>query len=89
MRRWPTRAAAATRARCSGSGHVAMTIDPGGGRDSYQGIVPLASEPLVTAADTYFRQSEQIPTFIRLAVARHYGPAEGSGARAGTGAPAA
>jgi molecular chaperone Hsp33 len=65
-----------------GSGHVAMTIDPGDGRDSYQGIVPLAREPLVTAADTYFRQSEQIPTFIRLAVARHYGPAEGAGARA-------
>ena len=31
-----------------GSGHVAMTIDPGGGRDSYQGIVALANEPLVT-----------------------------------------
>ena len=43
--------------------------------------MPLAKEPLVTAADTYFRQSEQIPTFIRLAVARHYGPAEGGGAR--------
>jgi molecular chaperone Hsp33 len=64
-----------------GSGHVAMTIDPGGGRDSYQGIVALASEPLVTAAHTYFRQSEQLPTFIRLAVARHYGPAERGGAR--------
>ena len=75
--------------RAAGSGHVAMTIDPGGGRDSYQGIVPLANEPLVTAADTYFRQSEQIPTFIRLAVARHYGPAEGGGARARIGAPAA
>ena len=25
------------------------------------------------AADTYFRQSEQLPTFIRVAVARHYG----------------
>ncbi len=65
-----------------GSGHVAMTIDPGGGRDSYQGIVALTKEPLVTAAHTYFRQSEQLPTFIRLAVARHYGPAAGGGARA-------
>ena len=64
-----------------GSGHVAMTIDPGGGRDSYQGIVSLDKEPLVVAAHTYFRQSEQLPTFIRLAVARHYGPAEGGGAR--------
>jgi molecular chaperone Hsp33 len=64
-----------------GSGHMAMTIDPGSGRDSYQGIVPLANEPLVTAAHTYFRQSEQLPTFIRLAVARHYGPSEGTGVR--------
>ena len=65
-----------------GTGHLAMTIDMGSGRDSYQGIVALAKEPLVTAADTYFRQSEQLPTFLRLAVARHYGPAQaGGGAR--------
>lgn len=57
-----------------GKGHVAMTIDPGGERDRYQGIVALEGGSLVDAADTYFRQSEQIPTFIRLAVARHYGP---------------
>jgi molecular chaperone Hsp33 len=54
-----------------------MTIDPGGGANSYQGIVAIDHEPLVTAAHTYFRQSEQLPTFIRLAVARHYGPASG------------
>ena len=73
-----------------GKGHVAMTIDPGGGNDRYQGIVALEGEPLVEAAHTYFRQSEQLPTFIRLAVARHYGPASGAkaGPRAGTGAPA-
>jgi molecular chaperone Hsp33 len=65
-----------------GSGHVAMTIDPGGDKDRYQGIVALSREPLVTAAHTYFRQSEQLPTFIRLAVARHYGPAGASGVRA-------
>ena len=55
-----------------GRGHLAMTIDPGVGRDSYQGIVALESEPLITAAHTYFRQSEQLPTFIKLAVARHF-----------------
>jgi molecular chaperone Hsp33 len=60
-----------------GKGHVAMTIDPGSGKDSYQGIVALDREPLVDAAHTYFRQSEQLPTFIRLAVARHYGAAPG------------
>jgi molecular chaperone Hsp33 len=55
-----------------GSGHLAMTIDPGGRRDSHQGIVTLSGAPLVEVAHTYFRQSEQIPTFIRLAVAHHY-----------------
>jgi len=60
-----------------GKGHVAMTIDPGSGKDSYQGIVALDHEPLVDAAHTYFRQSEQLPTFIRLAVARHYAAAPG------------
>ena len=62
-----------------GKGHMAMTIDPGSDKDRYQGIVPLEGEPLVDAAHTYFRQSEQLPTFIRLAVARHYGPAQRRG----------
>jgi molecular chaperone Hsp33 len=57
-----------------GSGHVAMTIDPTGDKNTYQGIVAIEREPLVVVAHTYFRQSEQLPTFIRLAVARHYGP---------------
>ncbi len=57
-----------------GSGHVAMTIDPTGDKNTYQGIVAIEREPLVRVAHTYFRQSEQLPTFIRLAVARHYGP---------------
>jgi molecular chaperone Hsp33 len=66
-----------------GTGHLAMTIDPGGGRDRYQGIVAIRREPLLVAAHEYFRQSEQLPTFIRLAVARHYGPADGAGGARG------
>jgi molecular chaperone Hsp33 len=58
-----------------GSGHVAMTIDPTGDKNTYQGIVAIEREPLVQVAHSYFRQSEQLPTFIRLAVARHYGSA--------------
>lgn len=65
-----------------GSGHLAMTIDPGSGKDRYQGIVAVERAPLLAAAHEYFRQSEQLPTFIRLAVARHYGPAAGGGPRA-------
>lgn len=55
-----------------GHGHLAMTIDRGTDMERYQGVVPLEGESLTEAADTYFRQSEQLPTFIRLAVARHY-----------------
>lgn len=55
-----------------GKGHLAMTIDRGAESERYQGVVPLEGEGLTEAADTYFRQSEQLPTFIRLAVARHY-----------------
>ncbi len=62
-----------------GTGHMAMTIDPGGSAPRTQGIVALANHSLAQAAYTYFRQSEQIPTFVRLAVARHQ-------VRAGNGA---
>ena len=58
--------------RLLGQGHLAMTIDRGMDTERYQGVVPLEGESLTEAADTYFRQSEQLPTFIRLAVARHY-----------------
>jgi len=55
-----------------GKGHLAMTIDPGADMERYQGVVPLEGNTLTEAADLYFRQSEQIPTFIKIAVARHY-----------------
>jgi molecular chaperone Hsp33 len=62
-----------------GDGHLAMTIDPGAGMERYQGIVALAGNTLVDAAHEYFAQSEQIPTFIRIAVARHYTAGDGGG----------
>ena len=37
----------------------------------YQGVVPLEGQGLEAAADQYFRQSEQIPTLVRLAVAQN------------------
>lgn len=63
---------AATQIQLLGKGYLAMTIDPGGDMDRYQGIVALDKVSLVDAAHTYFRQSEQLPTLIRLAVARHF-----------------
>lgn len=73
----PERVAAASigedgQAKLLGKGHLAMTIDRGADTERYQGVVPLDGGNLTDAADTYFHQSEQLPTFIRLAVAKHY-----------------
>jgi molecular chaperone Hsp33 len=63
---------AATDGALIGSGRLAMTIDPGGEQESHQGIVALEGRGLAEAALDYFRQSEQLPTFIRLAAARQF-----------------
>ncbi|HWG04149.1 MAG TPA: Hsp33 family molecular chaperone [Beijerinckiaceae bacterium] len=64
-------AAAATSDDLLGSGHLALTIDQGNDGSRYQGIVALDGQGLEGAAHQYFRQSEQIPTFVRLAVAQN------------------
>ncbi len=46
---------------------LVMTLDPGQGRERYQGIVPLESGDLAKALEGYFRQSEQLPTRLWLA----------------------
>jgi molecular chaperone Hsp33 len=53
-----------------GKGHLAMTVDQGAHMDRYQGIVALEGGSLEDVAHTYFHQSEQIPTRVRLAVAQ-------------------
>lgn len=53
-----------------GKGHLAMTIDQGAHTERYQGIVALDGHSLEEVAHTYFMQSEQIPTQVRLAVAQ-------------------
>ncbi len=52
-----------------GQGHLALTIEQGSDVARYQGVVALEGQGLEEAAHQYFRQSEQIPTFVRLAVA--------------------
>lgn len=52
-----------------GTGVLAFTIDQGKGMQPYQGIVPLDGSSLEEIAEVYFRQSEQIPTKVRLGVA--------------------
>lgn len=63
---------ASEQAQLLGQGHLAMTIDQGPEMERYQGVVPLEGSNLSEAADLYFRQSEQLPTFIKIAIARHY-----------------
>ncbi len=52
-----------------GNGTLGMTIDQGNDMTRYQGIVALEGNTLEEVAHTYFRQSEQIPTKVRLAAA--------------------
>jgi molecular chaperone Hsp33 len=66
-----------------GRGILALTIDQGAYTQRYQGIVELDGTTLQEAAHTYFRQSEQIPTEIRLQVAKLVRPGEVERWRAG------
>lgn len=65
-----------------GRGHLALTIEREEDAARYQGVVPLEGESLAEAAHMYFRQSEQIPSFVRLAVAEVVTP-QGRSWRAG------
>jgi molecular chaperone Hsp33 len=49
-----------------GEGYLAITFETEG-RERYQGIVPLEGDSLAEACESYFSQSEQIPTLIRVA----------------------
>ena len=51
-----------------GKGYLAVTFDIAEKGQSYQGVVPLEGDSLAEAVETYFAQSEQVPTLIRTAV---------------------
>ncbi|WP_420384223.1 Hsp33 family molecular chaperone HslO [Novosphingobium sp.] len=51
-----------------GDGYLAVTFDLAESDQRYQGIVPLAGDTLAAAVESYFFQSEQVPTLIRVAV---------------------
>jgi molecular chaperone Hsp33 len=53
-----------------GEGYLAITFDQPATDERYQGIVPLEGASLGEAAQSYFSQSEQIPSIVRLAARR-------------------
>lgn len=50
-----------------GKGYLAVTFDHPVLDERYQGIVPLEGDSLARAAESFFAQSEQIPSIVRLA----------------------
>ncbi|HEY5346546.1 MAG TPA: Hsp33 family molecular chaperone HslO, partial [Rhizomicrobium sp.] len=59
-------------AELAGAGVLAITIEPRLGDKAYQGIVELSPDGIAASAQTYFAQSEQLPTRLRLAAAPLY-----------------
>ncbi len=51
-----------------GQGYLAITFDLASSGERYQGIVPLEGGSLAEACESYFAQSEQVPTLLRIAV---------------------
>ncbi|WP_207102725.1 Hsp33 family molecular chaperone HslO [Paracoccus shandongensis] len=66
-----------------GEGYFALLIDQGEGTLPYQGITPLAGGSLSACAQTYFAQSEQLPTRFQLASGHSRLPGEAGHWRAG------
>jgi molecular chaperone Hsp33 len=56
-----------------GKGYLATTFDHPKLQERYQGIVPLEGESLAQAAQSFFAQSEQIPSIVRLAAEKRDG----------------
>ena len=59
-----------------GKGYFAILIDQGEGMTPYQGITPIAGGSLSACAETYFAQSEQLPTRFALAFGQSATPGE-------------
>jgi molecular chaperone Hsp33 len=66
-----------------GRGYFAILIDQGEGTTPYQGITPIAGNSLSACAETYFAQSEQLPTRFALSFGQSQQPGEALHWRAG------
>ncbi|WP_045393410.1 Hsp33 family molecular chaperone HslO [Falsirhodobacter sp. alg1] len=66
-----------------GDGYFAILIDQGEGTVPYQGITPIAGGSLSKCAESYFAQSEQLPTRFETSFGRSQFPGEDAAWRAG------
>lgn len=66
-----------------GEGYFAIMIDQGTGMTPYQGITPLDGGSLASCAETYFAQSEQLPTRFQLSFGKSTEPSAPEHWRAG------
>jgi molecular chaperone Hsp33 len=66
-----------------GNGYFAILIDQGEGMKPYQGITPISGGSLAKCAETYFAQSEQLPTRFELTFGRSIEKGAGESWRAG------
>ncbi|MEM0934644.1 MAG: Hsp33 family molecular chaperone HslO [Pseudomonadota bacterium] len=66
-----------------GKGYFAILIDQGAGMAPYQGITPIDGGSLAACAETYFAQSEQIPSRFALTFGRAQRPGQPEHWRAG------
>lgn len=66
-----------------GKGYFAILIHQGEDMTPYQGVTPIAGGSLSACAETYFAQSEQLPTRFSLSYGQNQMPGEGVHWRAG------
>lgn len=66
-----------------GTGYFAVMLDQGEGMVPYQGFTPIAGSSLSACVETYFAQSEQLPTRFAVTFGKSQTPGEVSHWRAG------
>jgi len=66
-----------------GPGYFAIMLDQGAGTMPYQGITPIAGGSLHACAETYFAQSEQLPTRFSLSFGASRSPGRAQAWRGG------
>jgi molecular chaperone Hsp33 len=62
-----------------GAGYLTITFDHAATGERYQGIVPLDGDTLAAAVESYFVQSEQIPTLVKIGFVRAADRRHGAG----------